>query len=97
VTEYSAFLPDLEEISGDMGTMAAKLEGDISNLISQLNANLANWNNSAAKDAYEGVQGQWTQKAQDLVTQAKIAQSTLQQCYEEYVAAEHQGQAMWAQ
>lgn len=85
-----------QDASATLGQATSAIRDSLTSLQSQVEATLADWNNSSAKAAYEEAKAKWNNAANTMPTDLANAQSALTQIIESYNQAELSGQKMWS-
>jgi WXG100 family type VII secretion target len=89
-------MSNVAAVAEEMGAIAGRISGLLSDLDDSTKMHLAGWT-SDARDAYNIAKVQWDQAAQDMAAQAVAAQSSLGQITDAYALAEYQGLGLWGQ
>jgi WXG100 family type VII secretion target len=93
---YTVNMSNVQEVAQEMNTISQQLQTMLSDLNTQVQANLSQWS-SAARDAYTTAQTKWNAAAQDMSVQAAKASASLSSINDNYSNAESQGLGLWGQ
>jgi WXG100 family type VII secretion target len=92
---YAVNISNVQEVAGEMGIIAGKIQTMVDELNNQQNLNLAEWSGQA-RDAYSRDQVIWNAAAKDMSAQATAAQNALGSITDAYANAEYQGLGLWS-
>jgi WXG100 family type VII secretion target len=91
---YTVNMSNVQEVANEMNAISQQIQNMLSDLNSQVQANLSQWS-SAARDAYSAAQAKWNAAAQDMSVQAAKASASLGSINDNYANAEYQGLGLW--
>jgi WXG100 family type VII secretion target len=93
---YTVNMSNVQEVATEMNTISQQIQNMLSDLNTQVQANLSQWS-SSARDAYNTAQIQWNTAAQEMSMQAAKASASLGSINDNYANAEYQGLGLWGQ
>jgi len=91
---YTVNMAQVQEIAGQMGTVARNIQGLLANLDDGTKMHLAEWT-ADSQQAYAVAKAKWDQKAADMALQAANAEASLSNINLTYANAETQGTSLW--
>jgi len=96
MTTYTVNMSNVQVVADEMGDIAKRISGLLTDLDDSSKQNLAEWT-SSARDAYSVAKAKWDAAAAQMVVQANNAQNSLGQINDGYANAEYQGLGLWGQ